>query len=140
MIPPNALFESFLKSVDTVRFLRDCERIFQSRKKGIAPLVEYLDLFGVSGGDEIIIFDRVVGNAAALLMKLAGCGEVHAPLASDHAVKTLDEFGVRWNFQIVVPQIINRQGTGMCPFERLSIGKSPEQFYPLAQNTLKSTP
>jgi len=26
----------------------------------------------------------------------------------------------------------------MCPFERLSIGKSPADFYKLAQNKLKS--
>lgn len=134
----DTLFHSFLESMDTVWFMRGGARIFRSQKKGIAPLVEYLDTFGISEGNETVIFDRVVGNAAALLMKLAGCTEVRAPLASAHAVKTLEALDIGGQFQTVVPYIINRQGTGMCPFEELSIGKSPEDFYPLAQRTLKS--
>ncbi len=134
----NTLFESFLQSDDTVWFLRGEERVFQSQKKGIAPLLEYLDLFDTHDEGEVIVFDRVVGNAAALLVKLAQCREVYAALASEPAVETLNGFDIPGRFQKIVPHIINRKGTGMCPFERLSIGKSPADFYKLAQNKLKS--
>jgi len=138
MKPANPLFDSFLKSDDNLRLLRKGVVIFQSQKKGIAPLLEYLNLAGTSEEDEIIAFDRVVGNAAALLMKVAGCCEVHAVLASEYAVKTLATLGIPGSFQKVVPQIINRLGTGMCPFELLSLGKSPQDFYILAQNRQKN--
>jgi len=134
----NTLYESFLQSEATVWFLRDGKRVFQSQKKGIAPLLEYLDLFDTHDEGEVIVFDRVVGNAAALLMKLAQCREVYAALASELAVETLKEFGIPGSFQKIVPHIMNRKGTGMCPFERLSIGKSPADFYNLAKNKQKN--
>ncbi len=134
----NALYESFIQSEDTVWFLRDGERVFRSQKKGIAPLLEYLELFDIHDEGELIVFDRVVGNAAALLMKLARCKEVYAALASELAVETLKGFDIPGSFQKIVPHIINRKGTGMCPFERLSIGKSPADFYNLAKNKQKS--
>lgn len=138
MNPANPLFDSFLKSDDTLRLLRNGVVIFQSQKKGIAPLLEYLNLAGTSEEEAIIAFDRVVGNAAALLMKVAGCFEVHAVLASEHAVKTLANLDIPASFQKVVPQIMNRLGTGMCPFELLSLGKSPQDFHILAQIKQKS--
>ncbi|MBN2568972.1 MAG: DUF1893 domain-containing protein [Deltaproteobacteria bacterium] len=112
--------------------------IFQSQKKGIAPLLEYLSLSRTSEREEIIALDRIVGNAAALLMKVAGCCEVHAVVASKYAVRTLEALGIPGSFQKVVPKIINRLGTGMCPFELLSLGKSPQDFYILAQSKQKS--
>jgi len=133
----DALYRSFLDSTDTVWFMRGGSQIFRSQLRGIAPLLDYLDRFGPSDGQDIVIFDRVVGNAAALLMKLAGCGEVRAPLASGHAVATLEELGIDHHFQQVVPHIVNRQGSGMCPFEKLSLGTTAAEFYPLAQSTLK---
>ena len=138
MNPANPLFDSFLKSDDTLRLLRNGVVIFQSQKKGIAPLLEYLSLSRTSERDEIIACDRLVGNAAALLMKVAGCCEVHAVMASEYAVKTLAALGIPAYFQKVVPQITNRLGTGMCPFELLSLGKSPQDFYILAQNKHES--
>ena len=74
------------------------------------------------------MFDKIVGGAAALLSIKAGCHKVYSPLGSQLAIKTLDRYGIRYHFAEIVPFIQKPGGEDMCPMERLSIGKAPEEF------------
>jgi hypothetical protein len=130
----NKLFESFLKSDETLWILKVDSLIFQSRKKGIASLLDYIDLFSPCT-HEVTVFDRVVGNAAALLLKKACCRKIYAPVGSEYALETLNQLGIPNYFLEVVPCIVNRKGDGMCPFEKASIGKSPDAFYEFVKGT-----
>jgi hypothetical protein len=123
-----AAFREFLSSGDTIRVYRGDELLFVSRKAGISALLDYV-AEADPGGDPVTVFDRVVGNAAALLLGLVSCREVYSPRGSDIAVKTLRQHGIGFHFAEVVPFIKNRAQTGMCPLEKLSLGKSPEEFY-----------
>ena len=67
----------------------------------------------------------------------AECGEVWSPLGSELAIKTLGDYGVGYHFTESMPHIQNRSGEGMCPMERLSIGKSPEEFYEIVRHLIK---
>ena len=60
-------FESFLKSGDTIRVISLGGTVFQSPKRGFSPLVSYIEQS--SSIDEVVVLDKVTGNAAALLMK-----------------------------------------------------------------------
>ena len=125
-------FESFLKSGDTIRIISPGGAIFRSQKRGISPLLNYIEQSSLM--DEVVILDKVTGNAAALLMKKACCCEVLSPLGSELADKTLERFGIVRHFMKTVPHIINRERNGMCPFEKMSIGKAPDEFYELVKN------
>ena len=70
-----------------------------------------------------------MGNAAALLAIKANCREVYSPLGSQIAVKTLDKYGVKYYLTEIVPYILQPDGVSMCPMEKLSIDKEPEEFY-----------
>jgi len=70
-----------------------------------------------------------MGNAAALLSVKANCREVYSPLGSELAVKTLEKYNIEYHLTEIVPYIIRDDGKGMCPMEKLSIGKGPEEFY-----------
>ena len=124
----DGLFNSFLNSEETIWVCREEQVIFQSQKKGIAPLIEYIHQHG-SSADEVTVFDRVVGNAAALLLKTACCKMIYSAVGSEIALKTLEKLSIPCFFIKVVPYIINRKGDGMCPFEKASIGKSPDEFF-----------
>lgn len=124
---PDARFESFLNSGDAIWIIGADGIIFQSQRQGIAPLLSYIHQTPPS--EEVIIFDKVTGNAAALLMKKALCREVFSSIGSEPAAATLREFGITSHFTETVPYIINREGSGMCPFETMSLGKSPDEFY-----------
>jgi len=122
------LFSEFLAGSDTIRVYRGDKLLFVSSKAGISSLLDYIREFSASEGG-VTVFDRVVGNAAALLLKLILCGEVYSPLGSEIAVETLRRFGIDLYFTEVVPYIQNRSRNGMCPLERLSLSKGPEEFY-----------
>ncbi len=120
-------FESFLSSADTLWIMSQGGVIFRSQRKGIAPLICYIEQAPLT--EEVIAFDKVTGNAAALLLKKANGRAVFSSTGSQLAAETLRGFGIEAHFAHIVPYIINRSGNGMCPFERLSLGKSPEEFY-----------
>lgn len=130
--PTDFLFNQFTASEDNLRVYHDSDLIFSSQQDGITPLVSYLTEFG-RYADGVYVFDRIVGNAAALLLDIAGCIEIWSQVGSELAVRTLDARGIRYHFITVAPYIINRKGDDMCPFEKLSLGKSAEEFYNLVQ-------
>ena len=122
------LFSEFLESNDTFRVYKEGKLIFSSGKERLLSLLEYLDKFAPLEKD-VTVFDRIVGNAAALLLKKIFCYEVYSPLGSEPATRTLSDSGIRYRFTEIVPYIQNQSQQGMCPMEKLSLNKSPEEFY-----------
>ena len=92
------------------------------------PLMEYLS-GTASQHQKVTIFDKVMGNAAALLSVKAGCGEVWSPLGSELAIETFKKYGIVHHLNATVPYIAQADGKNMCPMEKLSIDKEPEEFY-----------
>ena len=124
----NQKFDEFLTSQDTLRIYKDARLIFASRKERLAPLLEYMEHF-IPYEEGVTAFDRVVGNAAALLLRIIKCREVFSELGSENAMRTLDAFGIKYHFSETVPCIENDSRQDMCPMEKISLGKSPEEFY-----------
>ena len=122
------LFSEFLASSDTLRVYSKDKLIFASSKDGLLSLLEYTSRFSRCRGD-VTVFDRVVGNAAALLLTRISCREVYSPLASELALKTLRHFGIGYHITEIVPHIRGRGQESMCPMEKLSLNKNPEEFY-----------
>jgi hypothetical protein len=121
------LFNEFMAGSDTLQVYQDSKLIFASNKDRLLPLLEYIADF--SPYRQVTIFDKVMGNAAALLAVKVNCREVYSPLGSQIAVKTLEKYGIRYHFTEVVPYIQQPDGSSMCPMEKLSIDKEPEEFY-----------
>jgi hypothetical protein len=124
----NDLYNDFLASDDTLRIFDDGMLSFSSTKERLVPLMEYIAA-GIGSGKSVTVFDKVMGNAAALLSVKVNAGEVFSPLGSELAVKTLDKYGIIHHLENTVPFILRTDGVRMCPMEELSIGKTPEEFY-----------
>jgi hypothetical protein len=122
------IFDEFIASADTLRIYEDSSLVFSSRKDRLLPLMEYIDHFA-SEHKGVVIFDKIIGNAAALLAVKAGCREIFSPLGSELALQTLEKYKIIYHFTRTVPTIQKADGESMCPMEKLSIGKEPEQFY-----------
>jgi hypothetical protein len=127
-------FQSFLESPDTLHVYSDDSLVFSSNKDRLLPLVECIKNFKEDG--PVVLFDKIVGNAAALLAVRLGCDELYSPLGSQLAIKTLLKYGIKYHFLQVVTFIQNESKQEMCPMERLSIGKGPEEFYNLLYNRM----
>ena len=129
------LFSEFLVSNNTLRVYKENRLIFASGKDRLLPLLEYIDNFAPYEKN-VTVFDRVVGNAAALLLKKIFCNEVYSRLGSDLAARTLSRFGINYHFTEIVPYIQNRSWEDMCPMEKLSMNKDPEEFYQAVRERL----
>jgi hypothetical protein len=130
-------FTEFLKSRDTFRVYRGNQLLFISCKDKLAPVVEYIDSF-VPYKKGVVVYDRIVGNAAALLLETIRCRLVLSELGSKNAIKTLNSAGIKYHFSETVDCIMDDSGENMCPMERLSLGKSPEEFLKALKNRMSA--
>ena len=91
------------------------EEVLASAKRGVRPLIDWLDssadLKGFSAAD------NVVGRAAAFLYVLLKVAAVYAPVMSDGAISVFAEKGISAFYDKKVGHIINRAGDGLCPME-----------------------
>ena len=122
------LFNEFLAGGDTLRIYKGDVLVFASRRERLLALLEYIDTTAANYRG-VIILDKVMGNAAALLSIKAGCSEVWSPLGSQLAVMTLDEYGIRYHLSRIVPLIMQTNKKDICPMEGLSLNKSPQEFH-----------
>jgi len=124
------LFNEFVTSDDTLRVYKGSRLLFSSNKDRLIPLLEYIDRYA-HNPEPVVLFDKVMGNAAALLAIKAGGREVYSPIGSQLATRTLDQYGIKYHLTEVVAYIQQANGEDMCPMEKLSIDKAPEEFYEL---------
>ena len=131
------LFNDFLVSKDSLWVFQEGNLAFRSNKDSLEPLLEYLDR-PLPHPSKVSIFDKIMGNAAALLSAKAGCQEVYSPLGSELAIKTLDNYHIQYHFSKVVPYIQKPNKQGMCPMEKLSISRNPQEFYEIIKQRASS--
>lgn len=89
--------------------------VYTATERGVKPLLSWLD-----NGPSLVGFcaaDRVVGRGAAFLYCLLGVREVYAHVMSRPAARVLQAHGISYHAGSLVDGIINRKGTGPCPFE-----------------------
>ena len=130
------LFEEFLLSEDTLRVYDEDKLIFHSDRDRLLPLLEYLDTFSPLP-EQVTVFDKIVGNAAALLLVIANCREIYSPLGSRLAVKTLEKNGIKYKFKETADYIQQANKVDMCPMEQLSLDKTPNEFHLIMKDLTK---
>lgn len=109
--------------------VKDGVVIASSVKEGVAPFFEAVK----TSQDTLrgaVLADRVVGRAIAMLCIYAGISTVYAALACESAINLLRDAGIEISATQVVPFILNKTRTGLCPFEKLTrdIGQPSEAF------------
>ena len=131
------MFDEFLKSSDSLLVYEGDKLVFASDKNRVTPLIDYVDGLACQHRG-VVILDKIMGNAAALLSVKAGCREVYSPLGSQLAISTLDRYGIKHHIIKVVPYIEKPGGEEMCPMEKLSQDKEPEEFYEAIKRVINS--
>lgn len=120
-------FETFAKSSLTLQVWHNGKIILKSKKEGIKGLLDFAKKHDRKF-DDLIVFDKVIGNAAALLCVYLGAKEIYAFLGSKPAKKTLKKYKTKFYFKKTIPNILNKTKTDLCPMEKLSKRKTPVQF------------
>jgi len=129
-------FEKFLKSDWELNILKENKIIFRSKKSGVRGLLDFLQENGKQNGD-VVIFDKIVGRAAALLTIYLGAKEVYGGIGSNTAAQVFRRYKIKFYFSKTYPNILNKDKTDLCPMEKLSLNKNPEEFYNLLSKNTK---
>ena len=110
-------------------FCRGKTVIFKKKGDGIKPILETIEELG----EEIhgsIIGDRILGKASALLCIYSQAKAVYSPQATKTAIALMLINGIPSQADVLIPRIDNRDGTDMCPFEKmLKNVNSPDEAY-----------
>ncbi|TSC53197.1 MAG: hypothetical protein LiPW39_402 [Parcubacteria group bacterium LiPW_39] len=101
--------------------------MYYSKSQGLKPLIFCVKNYRKQMCDATI-FDKVVGRAAALLLVYAGVRKILTPLISRNALLVLQRGGAETEYKKIVRQILNAQGSDLCPMEKMSRGKNIEEF------------
>lgn len=92
-------------------------RVHVSEDKGIRPLLD--TVLSDEEWKGAYAADKIVGKAAAMLYAKLGVAAVYAGVISKPAMRVFEKFGIEYEYGTFTPNIINREGTGMCPMEQL---------------------
>ena len=108
--------------------LTDGADVYTSTQRGVKPLVEFLESGTAFAGFSAA--DKVVGRATAYLYVLLGVKALFAQVISKPALAVLQENGIDVSYGQLVPNIINRKGDGICPFEEAVMDiADPQEAY-----------
>ena len=122
----------------TLALCKDQKLVFSRFGRGIAPALELLDEHAalLQGAD---VYDLIIGKAAASVFILGGAKSVFGMTMSDSAIALLQQYGIPCSWQTRTEQIINRRGTGLCPFEQAVLNlQTPEDCLPVIRQTLQA--
>jgi len=91
-----------------------------NKKRGVAPLLEWLD--DENDYSSFSAADKVIGRGAAFLYLLMGIKSIYVAVISQPSLELLTENGVDVVYDELVPAIRNRDNTGFCPIESAVTG------------------
>jgi hypothetical protein len=113
--------------------------LFTSHREGMRPLLDAIHSCGRDQLANSIVIDKIVGKAAALLISYFQAKAVHCGVLSEPARKALDQHGIEYFYQQLLPTIMNKSGTDICPFEKTVLEvDDPSDGYNLLLTKLQS--
>ena len=111
---------TLLENDYSIVLVKENEIVNTSRKNGLLPI---LDLYNNDKSilENAIVADKVIGKAAALILKEANIKELYAKLISENAIELLDKTNIKYKYNKKVREIRNRDNTDICPMEELAL-------------------
>lgn len=109
--------------------VRNREVLFETSASGIRGFLLAIERIGKNMAGSALA-DRIVGEAAAQLCVYSRVREVYAVVLSQCGKDVLEKNDIHYEFENLVPHILNMKQTDLCPFEKLVAGsKSPEEAH-----------
>lgn len=117
------------KNNDTLVIVKDKEILFETDSSGIRGLLVAIEKVGKKLKASAVA-DKLVGEAAAQLCAYSNVLEVFAVTLSQCGKDVLKRNNIRYEYENLVPHILNLDKTDLCPFEKIVMGsKSPEDAF-----------
>ncbi len=90
---------------------------YHSIDRGIMPVISMInkDKRFFSG---LIVADKIVGKASAMLLSLSEVQEVYCIVLSKAGEEIFKKYKVKYHYEQLVDYIVNRKNDDMCPMEK----------------------
>jgi len=111
----------------TFALVKNGKIIYRSKKEGLRPLLFCLK----EKRDKLqnaTVYDKIIGRAAACLMIYGRVKSVMTPTISRSAIAEFKKHKIAVTCRSTTGKIMNKKGDDLCPMEKLSQNKKPEQF------------
>lgn len=89
-----------------------------SYEDGIKPVINKINE-NIHYFKDLEVADKIVGKASAMLLSLSGAKKVYTRVLSKAGKEIFDKYNIECIYENLVPFIINRYGTGICPMEKV---------------------
>lgn len=89
-------------------------------RHGIGELIETVAALGEQARGATLA-DKIVGKAVAMVARYAQIRAIYSPLISQAACDTLARAQIAFEYDCLVPLILNKRNDGPCPMERLML-------------------
>lgn len=109
--------------------------VYRAFGRGVGPALQVLDtqLELLHGA---VVYDTIVGKAAAAIYILGGAAGVCAETMSAAAMDFLTAHGIACACGTKTDRLLNRQSTGLCPFEQAVLSlQTPADCLPVIRAT-----
>jgi hypothetical protein len=118
MTPGNHLVQTTIRSGTASLCAADNEvLVYCETGRGISPLLTAIERERSCAHKSMDWGDKLVGRAAGLLLVLVSPRSVFAATMSAGAADVLRVAGIPFTCDILIPDVLNREGTGPCPME-----------------------
>ena len=109
----------------------------QLEGRGIGPILEATDIDSRAFAGAIV-YDKIVGRAAAAVYVTGHAAQVCADVMSEEAFALLEKNGIRARAAVRAANIINREKTGICPLEKAIEGmEDPREMVKKLRKAMK---
>jgi hypothetical protein len=125
--------QKFAESKWSLVVYQQCNAIFRSQASGIRPLITYINRYGTKKSG-LVIFDKNVGRAAALLMILIKPKKIYTSVISKKGLKALNESKIDYFANKRVKYLKGIASDDICKWEKLATGKKPLTFWRIVRN------
>lgn len=119
--------EIFSKSNWSLVLLKENKILYRSKLDGLKPLIACIKAHRREM-QNAIVYDKIIGKAAAILLAHAGVEEIWTPTLSRSGKAYLSKNKIKVTYRDLTDCIINRKGDDVCPMEKMA-GKMKEQEF-----------
>ena len=108
----------------------------QIKGNGLRPFLELIEEMGedIQG---TVVGDRILGKASAMLCRYSKVKGVYSPQGTKTGIALLIMGGIPCQVDQLIPFIKNRDGSGLCPFEKMLEGvDTPDEAYKVLKNKI----
>ena len=118
--------------------VKNSQVLTKKKGDGIKPILDAVEELG-EYIHESIIGDRILGKASALVCRYAKIKAVYSPQATKTAIALLIMGGIPIQVDHMIPYISNRDGSGLCPFEKILENIiDPDEAYNILTEKIKT--